>query len=89
MLAVAGGWSRGSWRSATRSPSSRDKVDEFKQVERVAAPGETRLGSTGGQRYDLWRIAWREFELRARCTGVGEGGYPVRYYRERVDRGAT
>ena len=60
----------------------RDKVDEFKQLE-VAAPTETRLGSTGGQRYDLWRIAWAEFES-APLYGVGEGAYTVRYYRERA-----
>jgi len=59
-----------------------DKLDEFKQVETTAAPGATRLGSTGGQRYDLWRIAWQEFES-APLIGVGEGGYPAGYYRER------
>ena len=58
------------------------KVDEFKQLD-VAAPGETRLGSTGGQRYDLWRIAWHDFEA-APIQGAGEGSYPVRYYRERA-----
>ena len=40
----------------------RDKANEFKQLD-TAAPGETRLGSTSGQRYDLWRIALNEFEL--------------------------
>ena len=34
----------------------RDKANEFKQLD-TAAPGETRLGSTSGQRYDLWRVA--------------------------------
>ncbi|MGH2945014.1 MAG: O-antigen ligase family protein, partial [Solirubrobacteraceae bacterium] len=59
-----------------------DKAREFRQLE-AAAPGETRLGSTGGQRYDLWRIAWSEFRS-APAGGVGEGGYPAGYYAERA-----
>lgn len=59
----------------------RDKAKEFKQLD-TAAPGETRLGSTSGQRYDLWRIALDEFDS-APLTGVGEGSYPQRYYVER------
>ena len=59
----------------------RDKANEFKQLD-TAAPGETRLGSTSGQRYDLWRVALNEFQS-APLTGVGEGSYPQRYYVER------
>jgi hypothetical protein len=59
-----------------------DKAREFRQLE-AAAPGETRLGSTGGQRYDLWRIAWDEFRT-APVGGVGEGGYPAGYYAQRA-----
>jgi hypothetical protein len=59
----------------------RDKASEFKQLD-TAAPGETRLGSTSGQRYDLWRVAMDEFRS-APLTGVGEGSYPQRYYVER------
>ena len=59
----------------------RDKANEFKQLD-TAAPGETRLGSTSGQRYDLWRIALNEFSS-APLIGVGEGSYPQRYYVER------
>ncbi len=58
-----------------------DKVDEFKNLD-VAAPGETRLGSTGGQRYDLWRIALNDLREHP-VTGVGEGSYPTNYYAER------
>ena len=60
----------------------RDKVSEFKSLD-AAAPGETRFGSTGGQRYDLWRIAWREFEANP-LAGGGEGSYSVAYYQQRV-----
>ena len=60
---------------------ARDKAKEFKQLDTVA-PGETRLGSTSGQRYDLWRIALNEFSS-APLIGVGEGSYPQRYYVER------
>lgn len=62
-----------------------DKAQEFRQLD-AGAPGETRLGSTGGQRYDLWRIAWEEFRS-APVTGVGEGSYGVEYYvRRATDR---
>ena len=58
-----------------------DKVEEFKDLD-VAAPGETRFGSTGGQRYDLWRIALNDFRDHP-VAGVGEGSYPTNYYAER------
>ncbi len=58
------------------------KVDEFKMLE-VAAPGETRLGSTGGPRYDIWRIAVSEFR-QAPVAGVGAGSYRFGYYAERT-----
>ena len=60
-----------------------DKVDEFKVLD-AAAPGETetRLGSTGGQRYDLWRVALNDLRDHP-LGGVGEGSYPTNYYAER------
>jgi len=58
-----------------------DKYDEFSQLD-TAAPADTRLGSTGGQRYDIWRIAVHEFEDRP-INGVGAGSYRFGYYRER------
>ena len=58
-----------------------DKYDEFSQLD-TAAPADTRLGSTGGQRYDIWRIALHEFEDRP-ISGVGAGSYRFGYYRER------
>lgn len=59
-----------------------DKVDEFTALESASDPGETRLGSVGGQRYDLWRVAVDEFESRP-IAGVGEGSYVWGYYRDR------
>jgi O-antigen ligase len=66
-----------------------DKLEEFRSLE-TAAPGETtRLGSVGGQRYDLWRIAWDQFAA-APLLGAGEGAYPTAYYAQRVtDRNLT
>lgn len=61
---------------------ARDKFHEFKQLD-AAATGQTRLGSTSGQRYDLWRIAWHEFRS-APVAGVGEGSYEAGYYAERA-----
>ena len=59
------------------------KADEFTRLSGTAAPGGSRLSSAGGQRYDLWRIAWREFAA-APLTGGGEGAYSVRYFRDRA-----
>ena len=76
--------------AATGDPVSfaNRKADEFKQLN-LPAPGETRLGSTSGQRYDLWRIAWHEFRADP-VVGGGEGAYPVIYFRERAtDRNLT
>lgn len=58
-----------------------DKYDEFTVLD-AAAPASSRLASTGGQRYDLWRVALREFESRP-LAGVGEGSFRFAYYRER------
>ena len=45
-----------------------------------AAP--VRILDAGGYRYDLWRVAWREFE-RHPFLGLGAGNYDVEYYRLR------
>jgi hypothetical protein len=58
-----------------------DKWDEFTDLDSTAS-SSTRLGSVGGQRYDLWRISWNEF-TSAPVGGVGEGNYPFDYYEER------
>jgi len=42
----------------------------------------TRYTSTGGQRYDLWRVAALEFRSNP-VGGVGEGSYEFGYYRLR------
>jgi hypothetical protein len=68
---------------------ARDKVQEFKQLTPSGKLGSTRLGSVGGQRYDLWRVAlreWRDHPLQ----GVGEGNYAFEYYVQRkTDRNLT
>jgi tetratricopeptide (TPR) repeat protein len=61
---------------------ARDKVREFKAVDAPVSLGSTRLGATGGQRYDLWRVAVDQFEA-APIIGAGEGSYRFAYYRER------
>jgi len=60
---------------------ARDKWDDFRTLHDTL--GTTRLTATGGQRYDLWRVAWHEFES-APIQGTGGGSYPVGYYRERA-----
>jgi O-antigen ligase len=59
-----------------------EKWDEFTSSETNAVTGTTRLGSVGGQRYDLWRVAWEEFQEQP-VAGVGEGSYEFGYYRLR------
>ena len=59
-----------------------EKLDEFTDVEASTTEGSTRLGSVGGQRYDLYRIAADEFAAHP-LQGAGEGGYFFVYYRER------
>jgi O-Antigen ligase len=60
-----------------------DKWDEFRDVNGSDTSGSsTRLGSVGGQRYDLWRVSWKEFES-APIGGVGEGNYAFDYYVKR------
>ena len=64
------------------------KIAEFRTLETTAAPAN-RLGSTGGQRYDLWRVAASDFSARP-LTGAGEGSFPFSYYRARsTDRNLT
>ena len=59
------------------------KVDEFTDLEAdTTGEGGVRLGTVGGQRYDLYRIAWGEF-LDQPLLGSGEGSYEFAYYRER------
>ena len=58
------------------------KLDEFNETEPAATTGSTRLGSVGGQRSDLWRVAWDEFE-DAPVAGAGAGSYQFAYYRDR------
>jgi hypothetical protein len=59
-----------------------DKWDEFRDVNGSSTTSSTRLGSVGGQRYDLWRVAWKEFES-APIGGVGDGNYKFDYYEQR------
>ena len=64
-----------------------DKVDEFRSLDDTL--GTTRFTAAGGQRYDLWRIALREFG-DAPLIGAGEDSFRFRYYRERAtDRNLT
>jgi tetratricopeptide (TPR) repeat protein len=59
------------------------KVDEFTDLEAdTTGDSGVRLGTVGGQRYDLYRIAWGEF-LDQPLLGSGEGSYEFAYYRER------
>ena len=60
---------------------AREKLDEFQAVESRSSDF-SRIVSTGGQRYDLWRVAFDEF-TESPIVGVGEGSYEAAYYAER------
>jgi hypothetical protein len=63
-----------------------DKWNEFTDLDTTTSASSTRLGSVGGQRYDLWRVSWKEFES-APVGGVGDGNYAFGYYeKRRTDR---
>jgi hypothetical protein len=48
----------------------------------VDQTGQSRFVDAGGFRYDLWRIAVKEFAAHP-ITGVGAGNYGAEYYRRR------
>jgi tetratricopeptide (TPR) repeat protein len=58
------------------------KIEEFSDVEPAATTGATRLGSVGGQRSDLWRVALDEFGKHP-VLGAGAESYRFAYYEER------
>jgi hypothetical protein len=57
------------------------KWDEFTSLSSTT-PTSTRYVSVGGQRYDLWRVALKEFSSSP-LLGVGAGNYSFDYYRLR------
>jgi O-Antigen ligase len=61
------------------------KWRQFKSLQ-TTSTSATRYTSTGGQRYDLWRVALVELGAHP-LGGVGEGSYEFGYYRmRRTDR---
>jgi len=60
---------------------AQDKWDEFTEVETSSASG-TRLGTVGGPRYDIYRVAVDQFREHP-IAGAGEGSFAFAYYRER------
>jgi hypothetical protein len=69
--------------AAIGNPASfaRRQWDQFTNLN-AATPTSTRFASVGGQRYDLWRVALKEFS-GAPLVGVGAGNYSFDYYRFR------
>ena len=59
----------------------RQKWDQFTSLQSTT-PTTTRLLTVGGQRYDLWRVAVKEFEAHP-ILGVGADNYSFGYYRLR------
>jgi hypothetical protein len=65
----------------TRVDQVKTQYNDFTQLRQVD-PGQARLVSGGGNRYDYWRVAWRQFSDHP-IDGVGAGNYDSTYYRER------
>ena len=59
-----------------------EKLQQFQKVPDRTEELE-RLISTGGERFDLWRIAVEDFTAHP-VSGVGEGGYAQSYYERRA-----
>jgi hypothetical protein len=59
------------------------KWDEFRNLQASTNTASTRLLSVGGQRYDLWRVAVKEFRAHP-LQGVGADNYAFGYYRYRA-----
>jgi hypothetical protein len=58
------------------------KWDQFRSLQSTT-PTTTRLLTVGGQRYDLWRVALKEFDADP-IAGVGGDNYSFGYYRYRA-----
>lgn len=58
----------------------RNQYETFTSLQ--PAEGPSRLVSGGGNRYDYWRVAYRQFENHP-LSGVGAGNYNETYYLER------
>ena len=69
--------------AATADPldRARREANAFTEL-RDPEPGQSRLTSGAGNRYDYWRIAWQQFRERP-VRGFGAGNYDVAYFQER------
>jgi hypothetical protein len=69
--------------SATADPLDRARREATAFTElRGPEPGQSRLTSGAGNRYDYWRIAWQQFRERP-IRGFGAGNYDATYFKER------
>lgn len=57
-------------------------ADQFTSLDRNYAPGDSRLLSGSGNRYDYWRVAVDAFESEP-LGGVGAGNYPRSWFQLR------
>jgi Flp pilus assembly protein TadD len=58
------------------------RADYREFVHLAPTPGSARFLSGGGNRYDYWRVAWKEFRSEP-LRGVGAGNYQIDYYQHR------
>lgn len=61
---------------------ARQRWHQFHDLNASTTTGSTRYLSVGGQRYDLWRVALKEF-AGSPVLGVGADNYSFDYYRDR------
>ncbi len=67
---------------AIHDPAGRISSQYRAFTELKPVKGESRFTSGGGNRYDYWRIAWRQFADHP-LDGVGAGNFDRTYYLER------
>jgi O-antigen ligase len=72
----------GAARADSLADRAGDQYDSFVKLGEDRRVGDARFLSGGGNRYDYWRIALREFRDEP-LRGVGAGNYDVGYFRER------
>ena len=77
VLAIAG--AAAAWNPVTRLHHA---LRDFTTLQHTQVSGASRFTFAGGYRYDLWRVAWKQFRQQP-LRGVGAGNYDATYYRER------
>jgi hypothetical protein len=78
LIGVAGAFAN----PGQRIDQVQNQYETFTSLQSTVSEGGSRLASGGGNRYDYWRVAVKQFETHP-INGVGAGNYNSTYYQER------